>query len=141
MVAVRELRISPKTCRFWCQRCCDDRRRNQQSARGVILLPMTAGGIVLAYNLPGVQQLKLPRDVYTGMFLGTIKTWNDPKITAANPGVNLPNQPITIIHRSDGSGTTGAFTQHLSAIGQIGRLKLVVEKLSDWYSRSWCAKK
>ena len=100
--------------------------------RGVILLPMTAGGIVLAYNLPGVQQLKLPRDVYSGMFLGTIRTWNDPNITAANPGVNLPNLPITIIHRSDGSGTTGAFTQHLSAISPDWKTKVGSGKTVSW---------
>ena len=89
----------------------------QKVQRGVILLPMTAGSIVLSYNLPSVQQpIKLPRDVYTNIFLGKIKSWNDPKITAANPGVNLPNQPIAVVHRSDGSGTTAVFTQHLSAI-------------------------
>ncbi|WP_208345679.1 phosphate ABC transporter substrate-binding protein PstS, partial [Aetokthonos hydrillicola] len=58
----------------------------QKVQRGVILLPMTAGSIVLSYNLPSVQQeIKLPRDVYTNIFLGNIKSWNDPKITAANP--------------------------------------------------------
>lgn len=84
--------------------------------RGVILLPVTAGGIVLAYNLPGVEDLKLSREVYVDIFLGKIKTWNDPKIVASNPGVNLPSQPITIAHRSDGSGTTGVFTKHLAAV-------------------------
>ena len=53
---------------------------------GVVLLPMTAGEIVLAYNLPGVTELKLPRDVYPDIFLGNITSWNDPRIAAANPG-------------------------------------------------------
>ncbi|MEN9280787.1 MAG: phosphate ABC transporter substrate-binding protein PstS [Gloeomargarita sp. DG_1_4_bins_134] len=85
--------------------------------RGVLLLPMTAGSIVVAYNLPGVQNgLKLSRDVYVGIFSGQIRRWNDPKIVALNPGVTLPDQPITVVHRSDGSGTTGVFTKHMSAI-------------------------
>jgi phosphate transport system substrate-binding protein len=85
--------------------------------KGVLLLPMTAGSIVLSYNLPSVKSsLKLSRDVYSDIFLGKITQWNDPKIKALNPGVDLPNDPITVVHRSDGSGTTGAFTRHLSAI-------------------------
>lgn len=99
---------------------------------GVLLLPMTAGSIVLSYNLPGVQELKLPRDVYTGIFQGTIKSWNDPKIIAANPGVKLPNQPITIVHRSDGSGTTGVFTKHLSAVSPEWKSKVGDGKTVNW---------
>jgi phosphate transport system substrate-binding protein len=84
---------------------------------GVVLLPMTAGSIVLAYNLPGgPTELKLSRDAYVGIFLGKITTWNDPKIASANPGVRLPALKITPVRRSDGSGTTFVFTQHLSAI-------------------------
>jgi phosphate transport system substrate-binding protein len=84
---------------------------------GVVLLPMTAGEIVLAYNIPGVGSgLKLPRDVYPDIFLGKITKWNDPRIAAANPGVKLPDLPITVVRRSDSSGTTFVFTQHLSAI-------------------------
>jgi phosphate transport system substrate-binding protein len=84
---------------------------------GVVLLPMTAGSIVLAYNLPGAPaELKLSRDAYVGIFLGKITSWNDPKIAATNPGVTLPDTKITPITRSDGSGTTFVFTQHLSAI-------------------------
>ncbi|MEO1430028.1 MAG: phosphate ABC transporter substrate-binding protein PstS [Cyanobacteria bacterium J06632_19] len=84
--------------------------------RGVLLLPMTGGSIVFAYNLPGVEGLKLPRAVYTDILLGKITKWNDAKIKAANPGVNLPNQNIRVVHRSDGSGTTGVLTKHLSEI-------------------------
>jgi len=84
--------------------------------RGVLMLPMTGGSIVLAYNLDGVKDLKLPRAVYTDILLGKITNWNDFKIAAANPGVNLPNLNITVVHRSDGSGTTAVLTKHLSAI-------------------------
>ncbi|MBD0263541.1 MAG: phosphate ABC transporter substrate-binding protein PstS [Tolypothrix sp. Co-bin9] len=100
--------------------------------RGVLLLPMTAGSIVLSYNLPDVAELKLPRAVYTDILLGNIKTWNDPKIVAANPGVNLPNQPITVIYRSDGSGTTGVFTKHLSAISPDWKTKVGEGKSVNW---------
>ena len=84
--------------------------------RGALLLPMTGGSVVFAYNLPGVEELKLPREVYTNILLGKITKWNDAAITAANPGVNLPDQNIQVVHRSDGSGTTAVLTQHLSAI-------------------------
>lgn len=84
--------------------------------KGVVLLPMTAGSIVIGYNLKDVQGLKLPREVYSNIFLGKITKWNDPAIAKANPGAKLPDKNITVIHRSDGSGTTAVFTKHLSAI-------------------------
>jgi phosphate transport system substrate-binding protein len=85
-------------------------------SKGVLMLPMTAGAIVLAYNLPDLQApLKLSRAAYTGIMLGTIKTWNDPAIAKANPGVKLPSTAITTVHRADGSGTTAVFTKFLSA--------------------------
>lgn len=87
-----------------------------QVSRGVLLLPMTAGSIVMAYNLPGVEELRLSRENYIDIFLGNITNWNDPKLAATNPGVTLPNQKISVIHRSDGSGTTAVFTKHLSDI-------------------------
>jgi phosphate transport system substrate-binding protein len=71
-------------------------------ADGVVLLPMTAGEIVLAYNLPGrPKNLKLPRDVYPDIFLGKITRWSDPRIVAANPELKLPDLPITVVRRSD----------------------------------------
>ncbi len=85
-------------------------------SRGVLLVPATAGSIVLAYNLPGVQGLKLSRDVYPDILLGKITNWNDPRIAKINSGLNLPNLPITVIYRSDGSGTTAVLTKHLSTI-------------------------
>ena len=102
-------------------------------AKGVVLLPMTAGSIVVTYNLPNVQNsIKLPRELYTDIFLGKIKTWNDARIAQANPGVNLPNLPITIVHRSDGSGTTSVFTSHLSAVSPEWKSKVGAGKTVDW---------
>lgn len=84
---------------------------------GAILLPMTAGSIVLTYNLPGVtDDIRLSREAYAGIFLGKVTSWNDPAIAKANPGVKLPDTKITVVSRSDGSGTTFVFTNHLSAI-------------------------
>jgi len=83
---------------------------------GVQLLPMTAGCIVLTYKLEGVTDLKLSRKAYSGIFLGKVKTWNDPLIAQSNPGVKLPDTPINVVVRADGSGTTFVFTKHLSAI-------------------------
>jgi phosphate transport system substrate-binding protein len=84
--------------------------------QGVVLIPATAGSIVLAYNLPGVENLKLSREAYVGIFLGKITKWNDPAITKTNDGVQLPNSAITVCERSDGSGTSFVLTKHLSAI-------------------------
>ena len=98
--------------------------------RGVALLPMTAGSIVLAYNLPDVPELRLSRQAYVDILLGKITKWNDPAIAELNPDANLPNSDITVVHRSDGSGTTGVFTKHLSEISpewseQVGSGKTV----------------
>jgi len=86
--------------------------------RGVILLPVTAGGIVFAFNLPGIDELNLSRDVYVDIALGRITRWNDPRIAEDNPDVDLPDRSITFVHRSDGSGTTGVLTMHLSDISE-----------------------
>ncbi|MGK7949473.1 MAG: phosphate ABC transporter substrate-binding protein PstS [Xenococcaceae cyanobacterium] len=100
--------------------------------RGVVLLPMTAGSIVLAYNLPGVEDLKLSREVYVDILLEKITQWNDPAIAEINPDVDLPDQEITVVYRSDGSGTTGVFTQHLSAISPEWEQQVGSGKTVEW---------
>ena len=100
---------------------------------GVTLLPMTSGCVVLAYNIPGVSSgLRLPRDVYPKIFLGTITRWNDPAIVRANPGVVLPDLPITVVRRSDGSGTTYVLTNHLGAISKDWKAGPGVGKSVRW---------
>jgi phosphate transport system substrate-binding protein len=102
---------------------------------GVVLLPMTAGEIVLAYNLPGApKDLKLPRDVYPDIFLGKITNWNDPRIAAANPDIKLPDLPITVVRRSDASGTTFVFTKHLAAISPAFKDKVGSGTTVSWPS-------
>ncbi len=110
----------------------DDEIAKVPADKGVILLPMTAGSIVIGYNLPDVPELKLPRDVYTEIFAGKITKWNDPKIAAANPGAKLPDQAITVVHRSDGSGTTAVFTKHLSAISPDWKSTVGEGKTVEW---------
>ena len=84
---------------------------------GAQLVPIMAGSIVLAYNLDGLSKpLKLSRAVYADIFLGKITAWDDPRIQQSNPGLKLPRQDIALVVRQDGSGTTYAFTNHLSAI-------------------------
>ena len=100
--------------------------------KGVVLLPMTAGSIVLAYNLPGIDELKLSRETYVDILLGKITKWNDKAIAKDNPGVNLPNQSITVVYRSDGSGTTGVFTKHLSSISPDWKKKVGEGKTVQW---------
>ena len=112
-------------------------------ADGVVLLPATAGEIVLAYNLPGSPKgLKLPRDVYPNIFLGKLTKWNDPRIAAANPNLKLPDLLITVVRRSDSSGTSFVFTKHLSAIskafakevgsGTTVQWSIFIAELSNW---------
>ncbi len=88
-----------------------------QAKTKILHIPTVMGAVVPAYNVPGVStELKFTPEALAGIFLGKITTWNDPAIAKANPGVNLPNQTIIVIHRSDGSGTTYIFTDYLSKV-------------------------
>jgi phosphate transport system substrate-binding protein len=88
-----------------------------QAKTKILHIPTVLGAVVPAYNVPGVSgELKFTSEVLAGIFLGKITTWNDPAIAKANPGVNLPNQSIIVVHRSDGSGTTYIFTDYLSKV-------------------------
>lgn len=89
-----------------------------KSAPGKILhIPTVMGAVVVTYNIPGVARgLKLTSEDVADIFLGKITRWSDPRIVNDNPGMNLPNQPIVVVHRSDGSGTTSIFTDYLSGV-------------------------
>ena len=99
---------------------------------GVLMLPMTAGSIVLAYNLPGVEGLKISQAVMGDIFMGNITKWNDPKIVADNPDATLPDKQIVVVHRSDGSGTTGVFTKNLSDMSPEFGEKIGEGKTVEW---------
>ena len=80
-------------------------------------VPTTFGAVVVAYNLSGLSgTIKMTPDIIANIFLGKITTWNDPALAAANPGLNLPSTAISVVHRSDGSGTTSIFTHYLTAV-------------------------
>ncbi len=96
-------------------------------APNTLHLPITIGGVVPIYNIPGISKgLKFTGEILADIFLGKISKWNDQKILAVNPGVSLPDQQIIVVHRSDGSGTTFIWTSYLSNVspewkGTVGR--------------------
>jgi phosphate transport system substrate-binding protein len=93
---------------------------------------MTAGSIVLAYNLKDVPNLKLSRDAYAGIFLGKVTKWSDPVIARANPDVKLPDAPINVIVRADSSGTTFVFSKHLSTISNDFSQSVGTNNMPNW---------
>ncbi len=89
----------------------------KQAPAELFHIPMTAGAVVVTYNLGQISQcLKFSPEVVADIFLGNIKKWNSPRIAKDNAGVNLPDENIIVAHRSDGSGTTNIFTDYLSAV-------------------------
>lgn len=85
----------------------------------ILHIPTVLGAVVPAYNVAGVSgDVKFTPEVLAGIFLGKIQNWNDPALAQVNPGVKFPNQPIIVVHRSDGSGTTYIFTDYLSKVSK-----------------------
>jgi len=103
-----------------------------QASEGVVMIPATAGSIVVSYNLEGVKDLKLSREAYVGIFLGTVTKWNDAAIAKTNPGVSLPDEDIIVCTRSDGSGTTFVFTKHLAAVSPEFKKEVGEGTAVDW---------
>lgn len=101
---------------------------------GLFQFPTVIGGVVPVINVAGVGmgQLKLTPETLADIFLGKISKWNDPKITANNPGVALPDQTITVVRRSDGSGTTFVFTNYLSKVSAEWKQKVGEEASVQW---------
>jgi phosphate transport system substrate-binding protein len=99
----------------------------------IIHIPTVMGAVVVTYNLPGVAKgLKLSSEDVADIFLGRITKWNDPKIANDNPGIKLPNQPIIVVHRSDGSGTTAIFTDYLSGVSAEWKSKVGMGASVKW---------
>lgn len=106
---------------------------NLAKAPGKLLhIPTVAGAVVMTYNLPDNPSLKFDADTIAGIYLGHIKKWNDPKITALNPEVKLPNQEIVVVHRSDGSGTTFIYTDYLSKVSSEWKQKVGNNTSVNW---------
>lgn len=103
----------------------DEQMTQGGGSSALVHIPVTQGSVVIAYHLPEVtKQLRFSPDSIAGMFLGTIKLWNDPKIATDNPGVTLPAKPVLIVHRSEGSGTTDIFTDYLSKVSPEWKSKV-----------------
>jgi phosphate transport system substrate-binding protein len=100
----------------------------------VVHLPTVMGAVVLTWNLPslGETRLKLDGPAIAGIFLGTIKKWNDAKLVSLNPGVSLPNEDIIVVHRSDGSGTSYIFTDYLSKVSPEWKDKVGFATSVNW---------
>ncbi len=99
----------------------------------IVHIPTCIGAVVVCYNLPGVGSgLKLTPDVIAGLFLGKIKRWNDPAIAAENRGVRLPDMPVSVVHRSDSSGTSFVFTDYLTKANSEWRDKVGANKAPNW---------
>jgi phosphate transport system substrate-binding protein len=106
-----------------------------KSPNGPILhIPVTLGATAIVYNLPGIDsgKIQLTGPIIANMYLGKITSWNDPAIKQINPNVTLPNKNITIVHRSDGSGTTGIFTHYLADVSPNWQSKVGAGTTVNW---------
>ena len=116
----------------------DLRLSEEQVARvpdGVYQVPFAAGGIAVIYSLDDMPGLRLSREALVGIYLGTIQRWNDPKIAKDNPDIMLPDLPITVIARSDSSGTTYKFTRYLTAISPAFADEVGTTMTPNWPDR------
>jgi phosphate transport system substrate-binding protein len=101
---------------------------------GLMQFPMVMGGVVPVINVPGLEpgSVKLSSEALADIYLGKIKKWDDAKIASLNPGVNLPSRKITVVHRSDGSGTTWIFTNYLTKVSKDWANKVGNDKSVAW---------
>ena len=104
----------------------------QEAGAPVLHIPTCAGAVVVTYKLAGDPELKFTPDVIADIFLGKMKKWNDTRITAMNPGVKLPDTDITVVHRSDGSGTTAIFSSYLSKVSPEWKEKVGAGPSLNW---------
>ena len=98
----------------------------------LVQVPATLGVVAIAYNLPDVSRLQLDGPTLAAIYMGSVKKWNDPALAALNQGVNLPSIAITVVHRSDGSGTTYHFTDYLGKVSSDWKAKVGVAKSVQW---------
>ncbi|HKJ32696.1 MAG TPA: phosphate ABC transporter substrate-binding protein PstS [Balneolales bacterium] len=98
----------------------------------IVHIPTCLGAVTMSYNLPGKPKLRFTPSVLADIYLGKIKKWNDPRIEKINPGAKLPNMQITVVHRSDGSGTTFIFSNYLSKVSKAWSNKVGFGKSLDW---------
>ena len=101
---------------------------------GLVQFPMIIGGVTPVLNVQGIGpgQVRLTPELLAKIFLGTIRNWNDPALKQANPGVNFPDRAITVVHRSDGSGTTWIFTNYLDKVSPEWHSRVGTDKAVNW---------
>jgi phosphate transport system substrate-binding protein len=104
----------------------------KEASAAILHIPTCAGAVVLTYNLPGNPQLKFAPDVIGDLFLGKITKWNDRRLSEINPGVKLPDMNVTVVHRSDGSGTTAIFSDYLSKVSREWKEKVGAGPSLNW---------
>jgi phosphate transport system substrate-binding protein len=127
------LQLTNKTVDFGDSDAPLNEEQTQKIGAPVLHIPMCSGAVVLSYNLPEVKDtLKLTPELIANIFLGKIKSWNDPQIGAINNAVQLPNTPIVIAHRSDGSGTTNIFTTYLAGVSADWNSKVGKGSSINW---------
>jgi phosphate transport system substrate-binding protein len=111
----------------------EDEESIAKNGSPAVEIPMFLGAITVSYNVPGLQTgLKLDGKAIADIYLGNVKAWNDAEIKALNPGVTLPSTAITVIHRSDSSGTTSGFTSFLAAVDPEFKSKVGEGKDVQW---------
>ena len=127
------LQLTNKTVDFGDSDAPLNEEQAQKMGAPVLHIPMCSGAVVLSYNLPELKDsLKLNPEIIANIFLGKIKKWNDAQIAAVNKGVQLPNTPVVIAHRSDGSGTTNIFTTYLAGVSTEWNSKVGKGSSINW---------
>lgn len=125
--------ISAKTVDFGATDGPMTQDQMSQAPGRIYHIPMVMGAVAVVYNIEGVKTgLKLTPDVLADIFLGNITQWNDPRIVTTNPDVDLPNEPILVVHRSDGSGTSYIFTDYLSSVSPQWKAKVGKATSVNW---------
>lgn len=104
----------------------------QEADSPILHIPICLGAVVMTYNIPGNPTLKMTPEIIADVYLGKIEKWNDERLVALNPGVNLPNSNIAVVRRSDGSGTTSIFSNYLNKVSAEWK-----EKVGEGTSLNW----
>ena len=124
--------ITEKTLEFGASDAPMSKKEIAKAGGGIVNIPVIAGAVVAAYNVPGVATLKLDGPTLSDIFMGKVAKWNDPKIAALNAGVALPDLAVTAVHRTDGSGTTYIFTNYLATQSDEFKEKIGAAKQVEW---------
>jgi phosphate transport system substrate-binding protein len=98
----------------------------------IVHIPTCMGAVVIAYNLPGVENLKMTPELLSDIFMGTITKWDDPEIKIVNPDLKLPDTKITVVYRSDGSGTTNIFSDYMTKVSKKWSDQIGTGKSLNW---------